>query len=109
MQGESNYKWALEATKWGADFMVKSVKSNKLLLHVGDIQADHAYIGRAEDYPQVKRDVYWCKPGPSHFMSVACNTRGIAFWRGMLWAFDGCVGNALLQQTTACRHTVCEQ
>ena len=64
MQGESNYKWAREAAKWGADFMARSVVSDdKLLLHIGDISADHGYLGRAEDYPQIDRNILFCDFG----------------------------------------------
>ena len=41
MQGMSNYYWALEAAKWGADFLALAVKEGKMLLHIGDISKDH--------------------------------------------------------------------
>lgn len=69
-QGESNYKWAREAAKWGADFMVKSVEEDQVLLHIGDIKADHGYMGRGEDYPQIDRNIIMCKSG-------ACRTRHV--------------------------------
>lgn len=62
MQGESNYHWAREAVKWGADFMVKSVEEGRVLLHIGDIKKDHGYLGRAEDYPQIDRNIVHCAP-----------------------------------------------
>ena len=64
MQGESNYKWAREAAKWGADFMYAAVvSSNEVLLHAGNIKKDHGYIGRAEDYPQGDRNLRFCRWG----------------------------------------------
>lgn len=67
MQGASNYVWAREAAKWGADFMYASVVSaDRVLLHAGDIKKDHGYIGRAEDYPQGDRNLRFCGIGAGH-------------------------------------------
>lgn len=63
MQGQKNSQWAREAAKWGADFMARSTEEDRLLLHIGDIRADHSYIGRAEMYPQMDRNILFCKPG----------------------------------------------
>lgn len=63
MQGGSNFRWAREAAKWGADFMARSTEEDQLLLHIGDIRADHNYIGRAESYPQINRNILFCKSG----------------------------------------------
>jgi hypothetical protein len=52
LQGASNFMWAHEAAKWGADFMARSVQQDRVLLHIGDIKKDHSYLGRAENYPQ---------------------------------------------------------
>lgn len=62
-------RWAREAAKWGADFMAKSVEENRVLLHIGDIQKDHGYIGRGEDYPSIDRNIRFCASGalPSVF------------------------------------------
>ena len=54
--------------KWGADFMVKSVEQGRVLLHIGDIKQDHGYIGRAEDYPQIGRNIVHCAPGAPALM-----------------------------------------
>jgi hypothetical protein len=71
LQGESNHKWAREAVKWGADFMAKSVEEDKVLLHIGDVRADHAYMGRAEDYPQIDRNIIHCQSGmPSPAITI---------------------------------------
>lgn len=62
--GRSNYVWARKATKWGADFMAKATTTGKMLLHVGNIKADHGYVGRAEDYPKdIARDPIFCASG----------------------------------------------
>lgn len=62
--GAPNYKWAIEACKWGADFLVKGIKSkNEYLLHIGDIRADHNYLGRSESYPQIDRNILYCRTG----------------------------------------------
>ena len=63
MQGQANIRWAREAAKWGADFMAKSVEEDRVLLHIGDIKKDHAYMGRAEDYPDIDRNVRFCNSG----------------------------------------------
>lgn len=63
MQGQKNLHWAREAAKWGADFMARSTEEDRVLLHIGDIRADHNYIGRAEMYPQMDRNILFCKPG----------------------------------------------
>lgn len=70
MQGETNYKWAREAAKWGADFMAKSVEESRVLLHIGDIKKDHNYLGRAEVYPQIDRNILFCNSG-----APSCHTR----------------------------------
>ena len=51
LQGWNNLDWGLEAVKWGADFLSVSTEADQHLLHIGDVPADHAYIGRAEFYP----------------------------------------------------------
>lgn len=61
--GEPNLVWARQAVKWGADFMSLCVEEDRVLLHLGDIKQDHAYIGRAEDYPQIDRTQVWCESG----------------------------------------------
>ena len=63
MQGESNYKWALEAVKWGADFLVTAVERDSILLHIGNITADHAYTGHAEFYPEIDRNIRYAGAG----------------------------------------------
>lgn len=63
VQGKWNLKWALEGAKWGADFMANSVEESKILLHIGDIRADHNYLGRAEMYPQMGRNILHCDSG----------------------------------------------
>jgi hypothetical protein len=67
LQGASNFKWAYEAAKWGADFMSRSVQQDRVLLklklHIGDIKKDHSYLGRAEDYPQTDRNIRFCASG----------------------------------------------
>lgn len=64
MQGQSNEVWAQEAVKWGADFMVNSVEEDQVLLHVGDIQADHSFLGRPEYYPEsIDRNIVICQDG----------------------------------------------
>lgn len=57
MQGWNNYDWALDAVKWGADFMAEGVSENEHLAHIGDIPNDHNYIGRAEFYPDINRNI----------------------------------------------------
>lgn len=64
VQGRWNRKWAREAAKWGADFMAKSVDEDQVLLHIGDIRKDHNYIGRAEYYPNINRNILFCPTGP---------------------------------------------
>jgi len=59
--GASNYDWAYDAVRWGADFLAANVEEDRTLLHVGDIDADHAYIGRSELYPEMDRNVRWCE------------------------------------------------
>lgn len=62
--GSRNYWWAGQAAKWGADFMYKAVVSpDRMLLHIGDIRADHGYIGRSEEYPQINRNIQFCSTG----------------------------------------------
>jgi hypothetical protein len=63
LQGETNYKWAYEAAKWGADFIARSVQEDRVLLHIGDIHKDHGYLGRSEDYPQIDRNILFCDTG----------------------------------------------
>ena len=64
MQGQSNQKWAEEAVKWGADFLVNSVDQHQVLLHIGNIVQDHGYFGRPEYYPEsIPRDVTLCAAG----------------------------------------------
>ena len=63
VQGRWNRKWAREAAKWGADFMARSVEEEQVLLHIGDIRADHNYIGRAEYYPDIDRNILFCPSG----------------------------------------------
>ena len=64
MQGQSNEVWAQEAVKWGADFMVNSVEEDQVLLHIGDIQADHSFLGRPEYYPEsIDRNIVICQDG----------------------------------------------
>ena len=43
--------------------MAKATEKDRVILHVGDIKADHAYMGRAEDYPQIDRNLLWCDSG----------------------------------------------
>jgi hypothetical protein len=67
-QGQRNEVWAQEAVKWGADFLVAAVDENQLLLHIGDVMADHAYFGRPEYYPpQIDRNIQLCRSGVSSF------------------------------------------
>ena len=62
--GSTNLNWAKQACKWGADFAYKAVVSDdQMLLHVGDIRADHGYIGHSEMYPQIDRDIRYCSSG----------------------------------------------
>jgi FixJ family two-component response regulator len=63
LQGRSNYEWAREAAKWGADFLARGVESTRILIHIGDIQRDHAYLGRAEAYPQINRNIRFATSG----------------------------------------------
>jgi hypothetical protein len=63
LQGRSNYEWAREAAKWGADFLARGVESDKILIHIGDVPKDHAYLGRAEDYPQIGRNIRFAGAG----------------------------------------------
>ena len=63
MQGQTNYVWAREAAKWGADYLAKGVEESRMLLHIGDISKDHAYIGRAELYPSGERPIIFCDSG----------------------------------------------
>lgn len=63
LQGKSNLVWAQEAVKWGADFLVNAVEEDQVLLHVGDISADHSYFGRPEWYPQGDRNIRMCTKG----------------------------------------------
>jgi hypothetical protein len=69
LQGKWNMKWAEEAAKWGADFMAKSTEESRVLLHIGDIRADHNYLGRAEMYPDMNRNILFCDTGA--FLSSA--------------------------------------
>jgi hypothetical protein len=55
--------------------MAKSVEEDKVLLHIGDIKADHAYMGRAEDYPQIDRNILHCQSGMSISAVRICTTR----------------------------------
>ena len=57
MQGWNNYDWALDAVKWGADFLAVATEPDRHVMHIGDIGADHAYIGRAEFYPDIDRKI----------------------------------------------------
>lgn len=81
VQGRPNFRWARESCKWGADFLVKAlVGEDKYLLHIGDIPKDHSYLGHAEDYPQIDRNILYCGPGedsPS-LASLACACRPYA-------------------------------
>ena len=61
--GEANDKWSRDAVKWGADFFASTTDENRVLLHIGDIQKDHAYIGRSEMYPPIDRNVVYCEFG----------------------------------------------
>ena len=62
--GRSNYRWAREACKWGADFLYKAVVSkDQMLLHVGDIKFAHSYIGVPEKFPQGDRAITFCSSG----------------------------------------------
>ena len=61
--GETNDLWARDAVKWGADFLAMTTDDTRVLLHVGDIDADHAYSGRAELYPPLDRNVRYCEFG----------------------------------------------
>jgi hypothetical protein len=67
VQGELNVRWAKEATKWGADFLVRSVvkaaNGGKFLMHIGDVPKDHNYLGRAENYPNIDRNIRYCGVG----------------------------------------------
>jgi hypothetical protein len=63
VQGRSNYEWAREAAKWGADFLARGVESDRILIHIGDIQKDHSYFGRAEAYPQIGRNILFAGSG----------------------------------------------
>jgi endoglucanase len=58
--GASNYDWAYAAVQWGADFLAENTEEDRVLLHVGDIDKDHAYIGRSELYPRMDRNVRYC-------------------------------------------------
>lgn len=79
MQGQTNYRWAREAAKWGADFMARSTEEDRVLLHIGDIRKDHNYIGRAELYPQIDRNIRYCEPGMSQFFYDVINLLGCMF------------------------------
>ena len=59
--GRPNLEWAQRTVKWGADFMALCVEDGRILLHLGDISKDHAYMGRSEDYPQIERTQVWCE------------------------------------------------
>ena len=61
--GSDNLAWARQTVKWGCDFFARAVEDDRTLLHLGDIEADHSYIGRAEDYPQIERTEVWCDFG----------------------------------------------
>lgn len=61
--GQSNDLWARQTVKWGADFLAKTTDDDRVLLHVGDVYADHAYSGRAEMYPDLDRNVRYCEFG----------------------------------------------
>lgn len=60
-------RWSKEAVKWGADFLVRSVvktsNGGQFLLHIGDIPKDHGYLGRAENYPNIDRNIRYCNVG----------------------------------------------
>jgi len=57
-------RWALETVKWGADFLVNGITSDRrYLLHICDIEFDHLLFGRAELYPQMDRNIRYCAPG----------------------------------------------
>lgn len=43
--------------------MARSVEEDQVLLHIGDIRADHNYIGRAEYYPDIDRNILFCPSG----------------------------------------------
>lgn len=62
--GAPNDRWAREAVKWGADFLATGTSPWRVLLHIGDISADHSYIGRGEDYPaDIDRKPVFCGRG----------------------------------------------
>jgi hypothetical protein len=63
LQGDSNLKWANEAAKWGADFLACCVEQGRVLMHIGDIKKDQSYLGRAEDYPKIDRNILFCDTG----------------------------------------------
>ena len=61
--GTNNYRWAREAVKWGTDFLARAVENDRILLHQGDIDADHGYIGLSELYPDFDRTPVFCESG----------------------------------------------
>ena len=57
------YDNILSSLRWGADFIFKSNQlPNALYGQVGDGNADHAYWGRPEDWPNGPRPVYKLTP-----------------------------------------------
>ena len=109
LQGQSNYYWARQAAKWGADFMATATEKDRVILHIGDIKADHAYMGRAEDYPQIDRNLLWCDSGAvPKFLSLllrcwgpACSTIGCTPLADYL-QHKGCLKRALLWRSDRC-------
>lgn len=66
--------------------MARSTEEDRVLLHIGDIRADHNYIGRAEMYPQIDRNMRYCSPG--ELVDVLC----------LIFRFSTCT-DCLLRQT----------
>lgn len=43
--------------------MANAVEEDQVLLHIGDIRKDHNYLGRAEYYPDIDRNILFCPSG----------------------------------------------
>lgn len=57
--------------------MAKATSESQVVLHIGDIKKDHAYMGRAEDYPQMDRNIVMCDSGTLRAQ--------FAMWRACLY------------------------
>lgn len=51
--------------------MARSVEEDQVLLHIGDIRKDHNYLGRAEYYPDINRNILFCPSGTPPFWMLS--------------------------------------